>query len=117
MPTVAMLQASLKQECKHHWVAVHIFEFNAPSTMRMHIHHCHDMLVNLWHVMMQQFLKYHAGEELGKAAGTIRDNPYSNDLLQAEAPLATVIPEWVGENFPGWPTKTDKLVRCQDAFQ
>ncbi len=62
-------------------------------------------------------LKYHGGEVPGKAAGTLRDKPYSDDLLQPEAPLATLFLEWVGENFPGWPTKTNKLVRCHFAFQ
>ncbi len=53
----------------------------------------------------------------GIAAGTLRDKPYPDDLLQPEAPLATLFLEWVGENFPGWSTKTNKLVRCQYAFQ
>ncbi|DBA86564.1 TPA: hypothetical protein ACH3X1_016780 [Trebouxia sp. C0004] len=58
---------------------------------------------------LEWFLKYHGGEVPGKAAGTLRDKPYSDDLLQPEAPLATLFLEWVGENFPGWPTKTNKL--------
>ena len=58
-------------------------------------------------------MKYYGGEVPGKAAGTLRDKPYSDDLLQPEAPLATLFLEWVGENFPGWSTKTNKLVRCQ----
>lgn len=58
---------------------------------------------------LEWFLKYHGGEVPGIAAGTLRDKPYSDDLLQPEAPLATLFLEWVGENFPGWPTKTNKL--------
>ncbi|DBB02548.1 TPA: hypothetical protein ACH3X3_011534 [Trebouxia sp. C0006] len=39
---------------------------------------------------LEWFLKYHGGEVPGKAAGTLRDIPYSDDLLQPEAPLATL---------------------------
>ena len=67
--------------------------------------------------MMQWFLKHHGGEEPGIPAGTLRDKPYSDDLLQPEAPLAILFIEWAGENFPGLPIKAKKLVRCQPALQ
>lgn len=61
---------------------------------------------------MQWFLSHYGGEDPEHLPGTLRDKPYSDDLLEPGAPLATMFLQWVGQNFPGWPTKTPKLVSC-----
>lgn len=69
---------------------------------------CHCAMCLVW--SMQWFLHHHGGEDPNNLPGTPRDKPFCDNLLEPEAPLATMFLQWAGQNFPGWPTKTEKLV-------
>lgn len=56
------------------------------------------------------FLHHHGGAFPDHVPWTPEEKSFCDKLLEPEAPLATLLLQWAGQNLLGWPTRSEKLV-------